>query len=320
MSCGADAESCCTSLEVPGGTFYRTYGVLDGGLVDEADPATVSAFRLDKYEVTVARFRAFVDAVLPPDGDGGLAWSPPAGSGKHTHVNGGRGLNQVLPDGGLLYETGWKPSDHDVVATFDNLSWPCGGDYGVAASNAATWAPAGNDVLPINCVTADEAYAFCIWDGGFLPSLAEWEFAASAGAQQRQYPWGDTPPGPANQYAIYADDAIHDGCNYPAPGTCTGIANIAPVGSTPLGAGLWGQLDLVGDMGQLGADCLADRYPNPCTDCAALDGQDTCSRWFFGAAFGDPSYDLPLGTINSTQLQTRGYPMITQGIRCARSP
>ena len=49
-----------------GGTFYRTYdlddaGALslteDGGPANEADPATVGGFRLDKYEVTVGRFR-----------------------------------------------------------------------------------------------------------------------------------------------------------------------------------------------------------------------------------------------------------------------
>jgi formylglycine-generating enzyme required for sulfatase activity len=28
--------------------------------------------------------------------------------------------------------------------------------------------------LPINCVNWWESYAFCIWDGGFLPSEAEW--------------------------------------------------------------------------------------------------------------------------------------------------
>ena len=58
--CGASNESCCTSPEVPGGTYYRTYANSDGGPTGEADPATVSGFRLDEYQVTVGRFRQFV--------------------------------------------------------------------------------------------------------------------------------------------------------------------------------------------------------------------------------------------------------------------
>ena len=96
--CGdAGGESCCTSLGVPCGTYYRTYntagsltGPPDGGWPDEADPATISGFRLDEYDVTVGRFRQFVNAVLPPDG--GTGWLPTPGSGKHTHLNGGLGL------------------------------------------------------------------------------------------------------------------------------------------------------------------------------------------------------------------------------------
>ncbi len=50
-----------------------------------ADPASVSGFRLDKYQVTVGRFRQFVAASV-------AGWRPAAGSGKHAHLNGGQGL------------------------------------------------------------------------------------------------------------------------------------------------------------------------------------------------------------------------------------
>lgn len=41
---GSGTESCCTSPEVCGGTYYRTYAN-DGGPAAEADPAIVSDFR-----------------------------------------------------------------------------------------------------------------------------------------------------------------------------------------------------------------------------------------------------------------------------------
>lgn len=53
-TCGPSGnESCCTSLLVPGGTFYRSY---DGvTYTDKSYPATVSDFALDKYEIKIGR-------------------------------------------------------------------------------------------------------------------------------------------------------------------------------------------------------------------------------------------------------------------------
>ena len=172
--------------------------------------------------------------------------------------------------------------------------------------------------LPINCVNWYEAYAFCVWDGGFLPSRAEWEYAAVGGNQQRQYPWGTTDAGTGNQYAIY-------NCYYPSGGTgglsaCTGVTNIAPVGSAPLGAGLWGQLDLTGNLWQWTLE-TTHQFPNPCADCASVSTLLDLSsdRVILGANFAASASYLP----PAFKLYNGAAPTDRQnryGIRCARTP
>jgi sulfatase modifying factor 1 len=320
--CGLNKESCCTNYEVTGGPFYRTYDVdymvaddfwvaPDGGATGLGDPATVSTFRLDKYDVTVGRFRQFVKAW-----NGGSGFIPRAGSGKHTHLNGGSGLVDVggPADAGTVYETGWNASDDSSIAPTD---------ANLGCDPYATWTveAGSHENLPINCVSWLEAYGFCIWDGGFLPSDAEWGYAAAGGIQERTYPWGSDDPGTENQYAIY-------GCYYPsgAPGfMCSGVSNIAPVGTAPRGAGLFLQLDLAGELRQWTLDWFSNYAPSnadggiaPCADCANLTG--TVGRVIRSGDFAEGSstllapyrdffYDAPDGDRD---------PGV--GFRCARSP
>ncbi|MGD0676225.1 MAG: SUMF1/EgtB/PvdO family nonheme iron enzyme [Polyangiaceae bacterium] len=132
-----------------------------------------------------------------------------------------------------------------------------------------TTAAGTQENLPIICVNWYEAYAFCIWDGGFLPSEAEWEYAAAGGSEQREYPWGSTDPGTANQYAICGDG--QGNCYYPT-GTlapCKDVANIARVGTATMGAGYSGQLDLAGEAWEWNLDWYAT-YVDPCSDYAYL--------------------------------------------------
>jgi formylglycine-generating enzyme required for sulfatase activity len=293
------------SLEVPGGTYYRTYntadstsGPPDGGWTDEADPATVSGFRMDKYPVTVGRFRQFVNVW-----NNGAGYMPSAGSGIHTQLNGGLGLVNASapPDAGTIYETGWNATDWnnttDIDPTTANLT---------SCAPYSTWtASSGSqENLPINCVNWWEAYAFCIWDGGFLPSESEWEYVAAGGNQQREYPWGSTDPGTANQYAVYGSYYY----DY--------ASSIAPVGTATLGAAYWGQLDMAGEVFEWNLDGYAP-YVDPCTNCAYL--TRTAYRVIRGGGF-----EAFAQTLLSPGRHFYGGPPTGRdpnvGIRCARTP
>jgi sulfatase modifying factor 1 len=94
---------------------------------------------LDKYDVTVGRFRQFVSAW-----NGGPGYMPQAGSGKHAHLNGGQGLATSGSPG--TYEPGWAATDDGNIAP-TNANLACKALY-------VTWtASAGsNETLPINCV------------------------------------------------------------------------------------------------------------------------------------------------------------------------
>lgn len=229
-TCGpAAGGSCCASAAVPGGTFARSY---DGVFHTDATvgAATVSGFRLDTYLVTVGRFRAFVEA-----GQGTRAAPPEAGTGAHARIAG----------------SGWDPAWNDSLVEAGGLptALACGGE---------TWTDAAgdNENLPINCVSWFEAFAFCAWDGGFVPTEAEWNYAAAGGDEQRVYPWSSPP----TSAAIDDGDAVYCG------NTCA----LQPVGSrSPAGDGRWGQADLAGGVWEWNLDWMQD-YAEPCDDCAVV--------------------------------------------------
>jgi formylglycine-generating enzyme required for sulfatase activity len=312
--CGAAKESCCLSPLVSGGTYYRTYphGALVGGrwqVNQVTTKAKVSSFRLDKYDVTVGRFRQFVAAW-----SGG--WMPPSGSGKHTHLNGAQGLVNSGPGGG--YEPGWIPQDW---IPWDASSMaPPSANLACDNPSLATWTPSVStqENLPINCMNWWEAYAFCIWDGGFLPSEVEWEYAATGGSQQRKYPWGAEQPGTANQYAIYH-------CYYHDSRNCTGgVQNIAPVGTALMGACLYGQFDLVGNVFQWTLDYWHEGYTD-CTDCARTTEDavpEAVTQWC--ASCADPRRVVRGGQFATPTLPTWRQSQTPQtrwpGFRCARTP
>jgi sulfatase modifying factor 1 len=313
-SCVGDAppgpgySSDCESREVPGGAFDRDG---DGGASDASAPATVHGLRIDTFEVSVARFNEFTTAVGSSLG----AALPDAGAGKHTYLNDGNGLVIGQGDGGLVYETGWDPSWAQGIATtaagWANNLLCSPAQY---ATSAESFSVSSIDMdYPVNCVTWYEAYAFCIWDGGFLPTETEWSYAASGGAEQRVFPWGSIEPGTSSQYAIY-------GCYFQAQGVCTNLdTNINFVGQeqTVSGRGLWGQWDLAGNVAEWTLDAYRDPYPTPCVDCTAAPDGGPSQRVFRGGSYDSDESTLFNVSRAAADPATRSTEI---GFRCARAP
>jgi formylglycine-generating enzyme required for sulfatase activity len=236
---------------------------------------TLSDFVLDKYEVTVSRFRKFVEAF---DGT-----PPVAGAGAHP----------------LIAGTGWQ------------VAWP------LAASQAdlkaalkcdslfQTWTDVATDSEPkaLNCVNWYEAFAFCAWDGGRLPTEAEWEYAAAGGAEDRLYPWGITAPACAL--------ANFDGKS------CAPYA-VEPVGTHPTGAGRWGHQDLAGNLWEWVFDTHDWGWyaggGATCSNCANTAGPNRVSR---GGYFGNTAANLRAADRGVGSPTPHGHGI---GFRCARTP
>ena len=267
---------------VPGGTFDRGD--------DPLAPATVSTFLLDTYEVTVGRFRMFVDAGL------GTQSSPPvAGSGAHP----------ALPGSG--WDSNWNVNLTRNTAEL-TAALKCSSVFETWTDTAGA-----SDGKPMSCVTWYEAMAFCIWDGGYLPTEAEWNYAASGGSEQRAYPWS----APASSMTIDCSYANYRSSNDPImfcvnnpQGSAIRVGN-----KSPKGDGKWGHADLGGNVSEWTLDCYTPQYSASCDDCANLTvSTDHVRR---GGSFNVVASNLRTSFRTHASATERNGNL---GMRCARTP
>jgi formylglycine-generating enzyme required for sulfatase activity len=275
---------------VPGGTYYRSWDVgSDNAFPDMTSPATVSSFRLDTYEVTVGRFRQFVD------GGSGTQQAPP------QIGTGARALN------GMADQAGWDASWNTFLGA--NTAALIAGVKCDANAQSWTDTPGANEELPMNCLTWFEAFAFCAWDGGFLPTEAEWNYAATGGSEQRAYPWS-SPPGDLTADCSYANFYAGAFCVNPPNGAVNRVGS-----ESPKGDGKWGQADLAGNVFEWTLDWYASPYADPCTDCADLTSMS--SRVHRGGGFGRTGMNIRAADRSHVAPNVR-YGDV--GVRCATPP
>lgn len=287
-TCGPDGNGdCCETLLVQGGSFYRSYDAAADSLSGlKSSPATIASFYLDRYEVTVGRFRAFVE------GARGTQANPPLpGAGANPHVPG----------------SGWQQQWNQYLSygredLLNNMK--CAPRFGV------TWtdSPGANENLPMMCLSWYDAFAFCAWDGGYLPSEAEWNYAAAGGSEQRAFPWSS----PASSAVIQVENASYDCVGDGSLGCAFGDIN--RVGAKPQGNSRWGHSDLSGNVSEWTLDWDGP-YITPCDDCANVNGPSD-ARAKRGGAFHNSASENRTGYRGLAASPTlREY---ENGVRCAR--
>ncbi|HXT02684.1 MAG TPA: formylglycine-generating enzyme family protein [Casimicrobiaceae bacterium] len=266
-------------------TWAATHGGGRGAVADEAPQHAVSvpSFALGRYDVTRGEYEAFVRETGYPAGDG---------------CGHGRAIFKWQKDSA----TTWDHSGHAQTARD-----------------------------PVVCVSWHDARAYVAWlnrkaqsngasaSGPYrLPSEAEWEYAARAGAMTKFY-WGDDD-GAAPAHAWFN---ANSGCDS-IQGLFCAHGDPHPVGAKPANA--FGLFDMAGNVWQWTEDCYDDSYAGipadgrandvASTDSTARDAHGNCLRVDRGGSWMFPAWLLRAATRERNPADYRADIM---GFRVARA-
>jgi formylglycine-generating enzyme len=140
---------------------------------------------------------------------------------------------------------------------------------------------------PVVHVSWNDATAFCDWDGGRLPTEAEWEYAARGGLEAEPFPWGsELEPGGEHRMNVFQG-------RFPAHNTCAdGYAGHAPVDAFPPNS--YGLHNMTGNV------------------------WEWCSDWFDPGYYALSAPDDPTGPAGGSHRVMRGGSYLCHASYCRR--
>jgi sulfatase modifying factor 1 len=212
----------------------------------------------------------------------------------------------------------WRVRDRDLPAIRSApIEWTGTGEEPTPEDTRFNWSsgPGPRDGHPMNGVDWWAAQEFCVWDGGRLPTEAEWEFAARGRTVEglttpRAYPWGNSAPR-GNDRSV-CDRAQWNYCAGEDGASTRRVGRFAPV------AGLY---DMTGNVWEWTADWFAPYTSPTCWNGGAPPNPMCTDRTTDEHTIRGGGWDCGNIAVRSTTRMgvTSHTHYMDTGIRCART-
>ncbi len=261
FSCTNNLKEQAGMVLIPSGEF--TMGTDNPNSMPNEQPAhtvQVQHFWIDRYDVTNADFRKFVEATgYVTTAEQPVDWEELK---KQLPPDTPKPDEAMLQPGSLVFFT---PShDVDLRDMSGWWRWTPGANWRHPQGPNSN--VEGKDNYPVVQVSWTDAMAYAQWAGKRLPTEAEWEYASWGGAKgDTRYYWGDD----LKEHGKYMANTFTGQFPY-INTTEDGFEAIAPVGSFP--ANGYGLYDMAGNVWNWTADeYIEDNHAEMAAGCHAID-------------------------------------------------
>ncbi len=243
----ADKVVADSMIWIPDGEF--TMGTDDPQSYPNERPShhvKINGFWIDKYDVTNADFRKFVEATgyvttaeKPVDWEE-LKKQLPQGTPKPD--------DSMLQPGAMVFTPPQQAVDLSDMTGW--WTWTIGANWKHPQGPGSSIE--GKDNYPVVQVSWDDAAAYAKWTGKRLPTEAEWEYASRGGSTNSRYYWGNN----LKEGSQFMANTFTG--QFPYMNTAEdGYAGVAPVGSFP--PNHYGLYDMAGNVWQWTADLYVEK-------------------------------------------------------------